>query len=238
MWQGVSGIPEIVKTVKDRTGKLLALGTIAKSMGLGFKASSSAATRRIMDMPRKLRSSVILLKRPNAPYGVQNLWDWIRIGGYSSMLSSSSGWTESVVKSASSVILLRDPEQIRHKIDKIIFSFNLAWKIPVLAAEVHQRWWKETIIGPFSEPIFKALDELRDLRFKTMKASKEYTEELCLQLLDRYEYIDELVARLPQDVKLYRSMTEQSAMKRVRFPKRVKMWKRFSSYAHKSMNQK
>jgi hypothetical protein len=77
-WLGVSLVPEVVSVVERITGRVLSSFQIAKFVGVGFKAASGADNKALWKLPRKLRSTLILLLRPGAPRGAADLWEWLR----------------------------------------------------------------------------------------------------------------------------------------------------------------
>jgi hypothetical protein len=77
-WLGVSLVPEVISVVERITGKVLSSFQIAKYIGCGFRGASGADNKALWLLPKKLRSTLILLLRPGAPRGAANLWDWLR----------------------------------------------------------------------------------------------------------------------------------------------------------------
>jgi hypothetical protein len=232
-WIGVSGIPEIVKTVKERTGIMLRLGTIAKSVGFGYKACSGAATSRIMDLPNALRSIVILLSRPGQSMGVQNLWEWIRLKRYNSFGKATKGWTNSVIDAVTQRVTSRDTQSLRKKLFKVFVPFQLERRFTVEVVDL-SGWWTDNIKKKYMEPMLDAISEFEKCKDEIILNKTEYDEVFLLDVLDRYDHLEELLCKLPSAVNLYRSMSELTGMARVRFPKRVREWRRLSRYGRTS----
>lgn len=77
-WLGPGFVPEVVAASKQRHGEDVSLYQIARYIGVGFKSASAATTRLLSGLPRILSSTVLLMTRPGAPFGVATLYDWYR----------------------------------------------------------------------------------------------------------------------------------------------------------------
>lgn len=89
-WLGVSLVPEVIASASSRCGRVLSLYSIARYIGVGFKASSGASNKAFRLMPRKLRSALILLLRPGSARPAKSLWDWVRSVSYGMRSSPST----------------------------------------------------------------------------------------------------------------------------------------------------
>jgi len=232
-WLGVSGVPEIVKTVKERTGKLLSLASVARCVGLGYKACSGAATSRIKDLPNMLRSIVILLSRPGAAMGVNDLWEWIRLKRYNSFGKATKGWCASVIDSVRERLISRAPGPLRKKLWKVFVPFQLDREFTVETVDLGP-WWTKEIKEVYKKPMMDAIDEFQKLQEGLSSEIEGYSEESLLAIIDRYDHIEELICKLPTAVDLIRDMSAVAGYSRPRRPKQVRLWRKLSRYGRKS----
>jgi hypothetical protein len=232
-WLGVSGVPEIVQTVKERTGKLLSLASIGRCMGLGYKACSGAATSRIKDLPNKLRSVIILLSRPGASMGVNDLWQWIRLKRYNSFGKATKGWCVSVIDTIRQRLISRDTRETRKKLWKVFVPFQLDRVHTVETVDLGD-WWTRTIKDPYKAPMLDAISEFEEVQKDLSSQLDGYTEENLLSIIDRYDHLEALLCKLPTAVNLVRDMSEVSGFSRPRRPKQVRLWRKLSRFGRKS----
>ena len=232
-WLGVSGVPEIVKTVKDRTGKLLSLACIGKCIGLGYKACSGAATMRLRDMPNMLRSIVILLARPGASLGVKDLWEWIRLKRYNSFGKPTKGWCVSVIDTIRDRLISRNTREVRQRLFKVFVPFQLERKFTEEVVDLGG-WWTSTIKEPYKQPMLDAITEFEEVQKELASGLDGYTEENLLGIIDSYDHLEALLCKLPTAVNLIRNMSEVSGMARPRRPKQVRLWRKLSRFGRKS----
>lgn len=232
-WLGVSGVPEIVKTVKERTGKLLSLASIGKCIGFGYKACSGASTRRISDLPNMLRSIVILLTRPGASMGVKDLWEWIRLKRYNSSAKASKGWCVSVIDTIRQRLISRDTREVRKKLFRVFVPFQLERYFTEEVVDLGS-WWTSMIKEPYKQPMLDAITEFEEVQKGLTTDLDEYTEETLLQIIDRYDHLEALLCKLPTAVNLVRDMSEVSGFSRPRRPKQVRLWRKLSRFGRKS----
>jgi len=75
-WLGPGYIPELIATVQSKLGVKLSLYHVARFMGIGYKAATAAVTRQLQWLPKTLRSAILLLTRPGAPFGVSDFLSW------------------------------------------------------------------------------------------------------------------------------------------------------------------
>jgi hypothetical protein len=232
-WLGVSGVPEIVKTVKERTGKLLSLASISKCIGLGYKACSSASTRRIKDMPNMLRSIVVLLTRPGASMGVNDLWEWIRLKRYNSFGKATKGWCASVIDAIRDRLTSRDTREVRKKLFKVFVPFQLERRFTEEVVDLGG-WWTSEIKEPYKAPMLDAITEFEEVQKGLTSEIDGYSEENLLAIIDRFDHLEALLCKLPTAVNLVRDMSEVSGFSRPRRPKQVRLWRKLSRYGRKS----
>jgi len=232
-WLGVSGVPEIVKTVKERTGKLLSLASIGKCIGLGYKACSGAATSRISDLPNMLRSIVILLSRPGASMGVKDLWEWIRLKRYNSVGKATKGWCVSVIDVIRHRLISRDTRETRKKLFRVFVPFQLEREHTMETVDLSE-WWTKTIKEPYKQPMLDAISEFEEVQKELVSSLEEYSEESLLAIIDRYDHLEQLLCKLPTAVNLVRDMSEVSGFSRPRRPKQVRLWRKLSRFGRKS----
>jgi hypothetical protein len=232
-WLGVSGVPEIVKTVKERTGKLLSLASIGKCIGLGYKACSSASTRRIVDMPNMLRSIVILLSRPGASMGVNDLWEWIRLKRYGSFGKATKGWCKSVIDVIRLRLTSKDTKEVRKKLFKVFVPFQLDRRFTMEVVDLGG-WWTKEIKEPYKQPMLDAISEFEEVQGILSSEVAEYDQEHLLETIDRFDHLEALLCKLPTAVNLVRDMSEVSGYSRPRRPKQVRLWRKLSRHGRKS----
>lgn len=232
-WLGVSGVPEIVKTVEALTGKRPSLASVGKCVGLGYKACSSASTRRISDMPNILRSIVILLSRPGASMGVNNLWEWIRLKRYNSFGKATKGWCKSVIDVIRHRLISKDTKETRKKLWKVFGPFQLERKFTMEVVDLGP-WWTKNIKEPYKQPMLDAISEFEEVQKELTSDLVEYDEDHLLDIIDRFDHLEQLLCKLPTAVNLVRDMSEISGYSRPRKPKQVRLWRKLSRFGRKS----
>jgi hypothetical protein len=231
-WLGVTGVPEVLKASEARTGRLPSLFCILRSMGLGFKVSSRAATSRLQTLSRRARSIVLLLTRPGviSKWAARDVWDWYRQEKFCRVRPAQTNWDQPMIDSIRSRIQAIDLVRIRKSLWNAFKSFHLDRsyvEIDGLAA-----WFEENIAVSYRAPMVEAINVVDYIKLRVMKGlpieSLEPVEELSvLSMFQALDTIETLAARLPTKVNVLRSLDAvQQRGPRVRVPKTLRMWRK------------
>jgi len=226
-WISLNGVPEILKESYGRIGKFPSLAQIAKSMGLGFRAASRAATSSVLSLPRKLRSIVVLLSRPGIfPWSRETLGEWARLRSTSATMESSFLDYESITEFVTKLVTSRSPQTIRKGLFRAFVGFTLpqVWAMEVVG--LHE-WWAKEVVAPYKEPMLQVTNEYEELLGQFQNASKEESDTFLSDILGRFEEMERLACRLPVKVSLIRDMEVVISGVRERFPKTVRRWVQF-----------
>jgi hypothetical protein len=226
-WVSLNGIREILKESHDRIGKFPSLAQVAKSMGLGFRAASRAATSRIVKLPKKLRSIVVLLSRPGSfPWSRETLWEWIRMRSTVTTMERRPSDSEAVMEFVSKLVSSRSPQAIRKGLFRAFVGFTLpqVWAMEVVG--LHE-WWAKEVVAPYKEPMFHVITEYEALVGQFQNADKGDSDEFLSEILSSFEKMEALACRLPVKVSLTRNMETVVSGRRERFPKTVRRWSQF-----------
>jgi hypothetical protein len=231
-WLGVTGVPEVVKASEDRTGTLPSLFLVLRSMGLGFKASSRAATSRLSDCSRRARSIVLLLTRPGAisKWAARNVWDWYKQDRFCQVRPTHPSWGAPVIESVRSRIAAVDLVKIRKSLFEAFRGFHLD---PAYGdVDGLWDWYQDTVVDAYRAPMVDTVNEFDAIRHRVLESSPIETvgagEELfILSMFQALDTIEALAARLPTKVNVLRSLDAvQQRGPRVRVPKTLRMWKK------------
>jgi hypothetical protein len=221
-----------MKIIEAKTGKLPSLSLLAKALGFGFKACSSAATSRITDLPRMLRSIVILLSRPGAALGVDDVWQWVRLKRYNSVAPATKRWYESVTSIARQRILDRDTRPVAKSLYQAFVGFSLAQKFRYEVVELTQ-WWAETIVKPYKQPMLDLIEEFKDTQAAIRDEEVQLDDVSLVILLERLEKLEGLLCKLPTSVDLFRNMLMTMGMERKKQPKSVRLWRKLTQFTRR-----
>jgi hypothetical protein len=231
-WLGVTGVPEVVKASEDRTGTLPSLFLVLRSMGLGFKASSRAATSRLADCSRRARSIVLLLTRPGAisKWAARNVWDWYKQDRFCQVRPTHPSWGAPVIESVRSRIAAVDLVKIRLSLFEAFRGFHLD---PAYGdVDGLWDWYQDTVVDAYRAPMVDTVNEFDAIRHRVLESSPigdvGTGEELfILSMFQALDTIEALAARLPTKVNVLRSLDAvQQRGPRVRTPKTLRMWKK------------
>lgn len=231
-WLGVTGVPEVLKASEERTGRLPSLFCILRSMGLGFKVSSSAATSRLNDLSRRARSIVLLITRPGAisKWAARNVWDWYKQDRFCQVRPTRRDWGQPVIDSVRSRISAVDLVRIRKSLWNAFRGFHLDPEygdVPGL-----REWFEEEVACVYRAPMVEAINEFDAIKSRVMEQSPidslEMGDELfILSMFQALDTIEALAARLPSKVNVLRSLDAvMQRGPRVRVPKTLRMWKK------------
>jgi hypothetical protein len=232
-WLGVTGVPEVLKASKDRTGRLPSMFTIMRSIGLGFRVSCSAATSRLVDLSRRARSIVLLLTRPGvSEWSTRNVWDWYKLDRLTSIRPTHPSWGDPVLASIVSRVRAVNLPKIRISLFNAFKTFHLdrtyGGTIDGLA-----RWFMDEVQESYQGPMIQSIKEFDAIRDRVitdapMGEMGDGEEIFLLSMFQALETIESLAARLPSKVKVVRSMTAMQKMVRPRIPKTLRMWKKIN----------
>jgi hypothetical protein len=232
-WLGVTGVPEVLKASKDRTGRLPSMFTIMRSMGLGFRVSCSAATSRLVNLSRRARSIVLLLTRPGvSEWSTRNVWDWYKLDRLTSIRPTHPSWGDPVLSSIVSRVRAVNLPKIRISLFNAFKTFHLdrtyGGTIDGLA-----RWFMDEVQESYQGPMIQSIKEFDAIRDRVitdapMGEMGDGEEIFLLSMFQSLETIEALAARLPSKVQVVRSMTAMQKMVRPRVPKTLRMWKKIN----------
>lgn len=231
-WLGVTGVPEVVRASEARTGRLPSLFCILRSMGLGFKVSSRAATSRLLDLSKRARSVVLLLTRPGgiSKWSARNVWDWYKQDRFCSVRPTHPLWGQPVTESIRSRIADVDLVRVRKSLWNAFRGFHLDPEygdVPGL-----REWFEDKVARSYRAPMVRAINEFDAIKSRVMEDSPigdlgPGEELFILSMFQALETIEALAARLPSKVSVIRSLDAvQQRGPRVRVPKTLRMWRK------------
>lgn len=223
-WTSINGIPEIVKSSQDRVGKFASLYSIARSMGLGFKAATRAATSRIVSLPKRLRSMVLVLTRPGSlPWSCKTLGEWLSQRSTVTHREFSVPSKTAIADRVSQLVNSRTPQSIRRGLFKAFAGFSLPRAYTLDGVGVPD-WWTKSVVAPYKEPMFKVITEFEACVAQYQSMGTETSELVLSDILSKFEEMERLACRLPVKVELSRNMETVVSGRRERFPKTVRRW--------------
>jgi hypothetical protein len=234
-WLGVRDIAEIASQVKSRSGRTPSLYMIGRFVNLGLKTCSGLGQKLIFSMGRKARSIVLLLTRPGAVYGVENLLKWYTLTRATGQNISVEGAWDAMADATRHRISHFVSLNLRRRLFKAMVSFDISrfYKtVKPFGAVGSDRmgyfglstWWEENVIAPFKAPILKRLDEVDAMISEIDRVLAKRDEAQLLKLLEAMEELEEQVALVPSEVKFERTEQEMTGRKTDKFPKRVRGW--------------
>lgn len=233
-WISVNGVPEVLKVSRDRVGKFPSLYSIARSMGIGFKAATRAATSRVESLPKKLRSIVVILSRPGPfPWSRETLWEWVRMRSTVATMEPRLPWYDALTKRLLHLVKSRSPQTIRKGLFKAFVGFTLPQKWAMEVVGLHE-WWGREVVAPYKEPMFQVITEYEQLVDRFQSAEGENTDVFQSEILSLFEKMERLACRLPVKVELSRNLRDVVSGSRDRFPKTVRRWVQFQRVLRES----
>jgi hypothetical protein len=228
-WLGVTGVPESVKASSGRLGVWPSLYSILRSMGLGFRTASRAATSRLGDLSRRARSIVLLLTRPGvSPWSARNLWDWYRQDKFCRSRPVNRLWGSPVVQLIRSRIEAVDLVRIRKSLWEAYKPFHLDKDF--LAIEGLFEWFEEEVASEYRAPMVRSINEFDAIKSRVVEQSPMEDlgtgeEFFILSMFEALDTIESLAAKLPTKVSVFRSLN--AGMQRGygrRVPKTLRLW--------------
>lgn len=236
-WISVNGVPEVLKVSRDRVGKFPSLYSIARSMGLGFKAATRAATSRVVSLPKRLRSIVVILSRPGPfPWSRNNLWEWVRMRSTVATMEPRDPQYAAITDRVRHLVETRSPQSIRKGLFRAFVGFTLpqVWAMEVVG--LHE-WWSKYVVAPYKEPMFQVITEYELLVSQFQSSKSEVSDVLQSEILSKFEEMERLACRLPVKVELSRNMETVVSGSRDRFPKTIRRWVQFQRVLKSSLAQ-
>jgi hypothetical protein len=237
-WLGVTGVPEVLKASEARTGRLPSIFSIMRSLGLGFKASSSAATSRLMDLSRRARSIVLLLTRPGtSKWSARNVWDWYKQDRFCSVRPTHTSWGGPVMDVIRSRIEAVDLVRIRRSLWNAFKTFHLDREY--VEVEGLARWFEDEVAESYRAPMVESIQEFDAIKHRVLDDSPmddlgAGEEIYLLSMFQALDTIEALAARLPSKVTVVRSMSAvMHKSERVRVPKTLRMWRKVNKVLEK-----
>lgn len=223
-WLSVNGIPEVINSLWGRVGKFPSLYQVVRSMGFGFKAGTRAATSRVVTLPRRVRDAVLVLSRPgNLPWSRKDLWEWFRMRSTVSTADDIQESRETCGKFLRHLLKSRPSESIRKSLFKAMQPFTAPREWAEEEVEIHE-WWSKFIKQPYKDPLLAVINEYEAKAYQFQ--SKEFlTVEDLSVLLELFEELERLAARLPVKVDLMRNMKDVVHHTSTRYPKTVRRWR-------------
>lgn len=230
-WLGVTGVPETVKSSSGRLGVWPSLYSVLRSMGLGFRTASRAATSRLGDLSRRARSIVLLLTRPGvSPWSARNLWDWYRQDKFCHARPVNRLWGSPVVQLIRSRIEAVDLVRIRKSLWEAYKPFHLDKDF--LAIEGLFEWFEEEVASEYRAPMVRSINEFDAIKSRVVEQSPMENlgtgeEFFILSMFEALDTIESLAAKLPTKVSVFRSLNAsmQKGHGR-RVPKTLRLWKK------------
>lgn len=222
-WLGVSLVPEVISVVERLTGKVLSTFQIAKYMGVGFRAASGADHKSLWLLPRRLRSTLILLLRPGAPRGADDAWAWLRAKSLRGQAVVNARSVEALgahlVKWASKERFPRLLKLLETNLNK--FVPQKTWH----ATEDHYKeylTWFDTYVTQFLRQDFMVQRMhieglLRGLQPFYLSSDKAITD-----LLNSIEEFESEISEIPKEVARHKSQLAETSVKLL--PNLVDRW--------------
>lgn len=230
-WLGVTGVPEVLKASEARTGRLPSLFCILRSMGLGFKVSSRAATSRLMNLSKRARSIVLLITRPGgiSKWMARNVWDWYKQDRFCHVRPTHPSWGGPVIDAIRSRIAAVDLVRIRKGLWNAFKGFHLDPEygdVPEL-----REWFEDSVARSYRAPMVRAINEFDAIKSRVLEDSPissigDGEELFILSMFQALDTIEALAARLPSKVSVIRNLSAVQKRERVRVPKTLRMWKK------------
>jgi hypothetical protein len=223
-WISVNGVPEVLTSLRARVGKFPSLYQVGRSLGFGFKASSSSATSRVVSLPRRLRDAVLVLSRPGPfPWSRKDLWEWFRMRSTVATTDVSSLGIASITSFIYHLMASRPSAGIRKALYRALVPFTLPQEWAEEEVGLHE-WWANSVKAPYREPMLAVITEYETKVFQIQQRDVK-TEEDISALLDSFEAIESLACRLPVKVELTRNVKDVVHGSSERFPKTVRRWR-------------
>jgi hypothetical protein len=228
-WLGVSLVPEVISVVERITGKVLSSFQIAKFIGSGFKAASGADHNPLWTLPRRLRSTLILLLHPGAPRGLPTNWHWLRAR---SVRGEAVIKAKSVLGFGKFVITWATKERLPallKKLERTLIKFvpSQSWEAGPQMFARYAEWFKLYITEPLEQDFRVQRMEVEALIRKIQPFYLGSDKEITT-LLDLLDEIEEGIAAIPKEMVRHKSQRAETSVPLL--PNLVKRWTQFGTH--------
>lgn len=228
---GVSFVPEVIRACENLTGSKTSVYRIARYLGVGMRGASAAGNRLYVRLPRKLRSVLILISRPNSIRSVGSTFQWLTGASYGNVKSRNPTvkGRDSVQKSlllyVKQVFLPRLEARFARILSKFELNLNMGFPPKGRSLEDCQRWWRDYIIEDLQSTFDWDYSEVK-LMVSKLSGSVMPSEKELNSLLEACEAVEKVAASIPAEVL---SIKPKSPLKEAKVaslePRWVKMWR-------------
>lgn len=247
-WLGLGFVPEVINSIGNLIGKTPSLYSVARYLGIGYKASCALASKRLRKMTSRQSSLLLGLSYPGAPYGVKSLFDWFVMTGYnrcSTLVPEgySALWTAFMGRllNKEAVTYMARIGACRKSIDLgIVYASPPKGQpkaVPVLDTQLpdrcrsvwpdFDRWWKDRIQDPIVDPFIAQWSEISGKIQRTRATG--YRDEASLEsILKMWESLDRALSAFPTS---YLKRKDHQVF--TRFPVRIRLWRKVQKVNHK-----
>lgn len=228
---GVSFVPEVIRACENLTESPTSVFRIAKYLGIGMRGASAAGNRLYGRLPRKLRSVLILITRPNSVRSVGSTWQWLTSASYGNKKyrSTSVKGRDSVQKSLLSYISSTFLPRLERRFSSILSEFKLNLNVPwPPQGDLLRRcnmWWHDYIIEDLQSTFDWDYGEVKLMISKIGRTVLPSEKEIN-SLLEACEQVEKVAASIPLKVLSKKSASpHEGALKSTLEPRWVKMWR-------------
>lgn len=200
-WLGASFVPEVIKLSEKVTGQILSGFNIGRYLGIGYKASSGADNKPLLQMPKLLSRVLILLARPGAPRGRENLLEWIKLTSYEKSGDLDQKGRDRLVKFLINWATTERFPRLLKLLESNMEKFMPAQTFeggPKVFAEYAQ-WFEDYIRGPLAQDF-----EIKRMEVEAMLRSMSLTilpsDREVATLLQEMEDFEDLISEIPGSI--------------------------------------
>lgn len=236
-WLGVSLVPEVFASVKTRLGKLPSMFSVARYIGVGYKAGSGALNKDYRDLPRRLRSVLLLMTRPGSVDPVNSLWDWVRSVSYRERSTPSSKEVNVYAKYLVAHSRKR-LEVLMTRLEKNLARFlpEQTWEPSQEYFKEYLKWFKLYIVEPLQQDFYVQRitieGKIRKIHPLIMPTDREVNE-----LLGALDDLERDIAAIPTAV--YRHSSQRKLTTGVPLiPSLVRQWFTAKDYLGSTMQNR
>lgn len=222
-WLGVSLVPEVISVVERLTGRVLSTFQIAKYMGVGFRAASGGDHKSLWLLPRRLRSALILLLRPGAPRGADDVWAWLRAKSLRGQTLVQSRSVEALgaylVKWASEERFPRLLKLLETNLKKFVPSHT--WHSTEAHYKEYLTWFDLYVTQPLRQDF-----EIQRMHIEGLLRSLQpfylSSDKAITDLLNSIEEFETEISEIPKEVLRHKSQRAETSVKLL--PNLVDRW--------------
>lgn len=223
-WLGVTFIPEVISACESRPGVgELSLYQVARFLGVGYKSASAAASRLLVALPRNLRSALILLLRPGAPRGADNLVAWYKTQSAMSGSLAKSGDSDAFFEATWAAVVDGRLAPVLKRFRKIVNKFTLPEQcLGHKHSGPFRKWFKSVVADPILGQARREVDRAGDMLRKAKRARDSSSLQKVLEILEQVECD---LAAIPVEVMATRRKEDENPLlRKVVLPLSVKRW--------------